>query len=123
MRTALKNISGLGAAGKGVHHYLKQRMTAAALLVLIPLFLYQFLASFTSGYAGVVAWLGSPLGAGVTFLCVSALVVHMRLGVQTVIEDYFGGGIRNIGLILNNLFALLLWLSAIYALIKISFGS
>ncbi len=123
MRTSYKNVTGLGSAHKGVEHYVKQRVTAVALLVLIPLFLLQFLSSFTSGYNGVMAWLGSPFGAAVTFLCISAMVVHMRLGVQTAIEDYFGGFLRTLGLWLNNLFSLALWLTAVYALISINFGS
>ncbi len=122
MRTSYKNVSGLGAAHKGVGHYIKQRVTALALLILIPLFLFQFLSSFTSGYNGVMAWLGSPFGAATTFLVVSASVVHMRLGVQTAIEDYIGGTLRKIALMLNGAFALGIWLIAVYALIKISFG-
>ncbi len=122
MRTSYKNITGLGSAHKGVGHFIKQRVSAIALLILVPLFLFQFLASFTTGYSGVMAWLGSPFGAAVTFLIVSAMVVHMRLGLQIAIEDYFGGAIRTVALLLNSFIALMLWLIALYALIKISFG-
>ncbi len=121
MRTSYKNVTGLGSAHKGVSHYIKQRVTAVALLILVPLFLFQFLASITTGYEGVMAWLGSPFGLGLSFLVISAMVVHMRLGVQTAIEDYFGGSLRTLALWLNGFFALVLWLIAIYALIKISF--
>ncbi len=120
--TARKRVTGLGSAHHGVGHYIKQRVTAIALLVLIPLFLFQFLSSFTSGYNGVMAWLGSPFGAAITFLTVSAMVVHMRLGLQTVIEDYLDGPGRVVALLLSSFFALVLWLIAVYALIKISFG-
>ncbi len=120
--TPYKRVTGLGSAHHGVGHYIKQRVTAIAMLVLIPLFLFQFLASLTTGYDGVMAWLGSPFGLAVTFLNVSVMVVHMRLGFQTVIEDYIGGMARKIALLLNGFFALALWLIALYALIKISFG-
>lgn len=120
--TANKKVTGLGSAHHGVGHYIKQRVTALAMLILIPLFLFQFLSSFTSGYAGVMAWLGSVFGAALTLFMVSAMVVHMRLGLQTVLEDYVGGAVRKLALLLNSFFALALWLIAVYALIKIHFG-
>jgi len=122
MRTALKSISGLGSAHEGTGHFIKQRVTAVILLVLVPLFLFQFLASLSSGYGGVMAWLGSPFGALVSFVMVSAMIAHMRIGLAVVIEDYVGGRARRLLLLLNALTALALWLVAIFALIKINFG-
>ncbi len=122
MRTALKTVTGLGSAHEGVSHFVRQRVTALVLLVLVPLFLFQFLASLGAGYGGVMAWLGSPFGALVTFVMVSALIAHMRIGLRVVIEDYVSGSMRRLLLLLNTLTALALWLVAIYALVKINFG-
>ncbi len=122
MRTAFKIVTGLGPAHDGVGHFVRQRVTALVLLVLVPLFLFQFLASLNTGYGGVVAWLGSPFGALLTLVLVSAMIAHMRIGLRVVIEDYVSGGARRLLLLLNALTTLALWLAAVYALVKINFG-
>ncbi len=120
--TPYKRITGLGASGGGTGHFIKQRVTALVLLVLVPLFLLQFLSSFTSGYDGVMAWLTTPFGALLTLFMLSAMIAHMRIGLGVVIEDYIGGAARALALMLNTFLCAALWVIALAALIKIYFG-
>jgi succinate dehydrogenase / fumarate reductase, membrane anchor subunit len=102
MRTPLGKVRGLGSAREGVHHFILQRVTAVALLGLVPWFLVSLTLAVREGYEGAVNWIAQPLNSALILLTVGAALYHMRLGMQVIIEDYltkpFG---RNLALILN----------------------
>ncbi|WP_182085997.1 succinate dehydrogenase, hydrophobic membrane anchor protein [Aureimonas sp. ME7] len=123
MRTPLKRVRGYGAAGEGTGHFWLQRLTAIANLFLISFFVVLLIALHDEPYAGVVAAFGNPLVGLVMALVVIAVTVHMRLGMQTVIEDYVHGGARVVLVILNTFFAVLVASASLFAIVKMSFGA
>ncbi|MGL4394953.1 MAG: succinate dehydrogenase, hydrophobic membrane anchor protein, partial [Hyphomicrobium sp.] len=75
-------------------------------------------------HAAVKAKLANPLIAiGLIGLIVSG-AIHMRLGMQTIIEDYVHGeGSKVLLLMLNTFFAAFIALTSLYAILKLSFGA
>ena len=56
-KTPTAAARGLGSAKSGTGHHIKQRVSAIALVVLIPWFLYAVIAASRGGYEGATAWL------------------------------------------------------------------
>lgn len=124
MRTPLKTARHLGSAKEGADHFWKQRVTAVA-NVFLGLFLVWLVASLAGAdHATAKAKLANPLVAlGILALIVSG-TIHMRLGMQTIIEDYVHGeGAKIVCLMLNTFFAAFIALLSVFAILKISFGA
>lgn len=124
MRTPLKNARRLGSAKEGANHFWLQRLTGAANLVLV-LFLVWLIASLAGAdHQTVKRTLAHPLIAIALGGLIISGTMHMRLGMQTIIEDYVHGEASKIVLLmLNTLFASAVALSCIYAILKLSFGA
>ncbi len=124
MRTPLKNVRHLGSAKDGTDHFWKQRVTALANLIL-GLFLIGLIAGLVGAdYATVRQTLSSPVVAIALVLLILSGMIHMRLGMQTIIEDYISGeGLKIVLLILNTFFAIAVGLASIFAILKLSFGA
>ena len=120
-RTPLSKARGLGAAKSGVGHFIGQRLSAVALIVLIPIFTWSLAKHGFGEYEAAAAWIGSPLGAIVTLLTLTAAFYHMRLGLQVVIEDYIHKSLTKMTLLgLNTLLAAGLWIASLYAVLRIA---
>ena len=61
-KTALGRVRGLGAAGHGGEHWIKERVSSAALLLLGTWFLVSLLLLPDLQPSTLTAWLSSPLG-------------------------------------------------------------
>ena len=122
--TPLKRVRGLGAAHSGTEHFWRQRMTAIAGLPLTIAFLIIVLSTVGKSHAAVVATLSHPLVAILMILFVVTGVVHMRIGMQVIIEDYVHEELPKIGLLaLNTFFSVAVGLGCVYAILKLSFGA
>ena len=122
MRTPLKNVRHLGSAKEGTDHFFRQRMTAVANLILAPLFVVLLVSLVGADYGIVKRALAHPLVAIPMILFIGAGLVHMRLGMQTIIEDYVRSDGRKIVLLmLNTFFVIIVGAIAAYALLKLSF--
>ena len=120
-RTPLARARGLGSAKSGVGHFIAQRVSALALVVLIPLFVWSIASLPSADYETARAWIGSPLGAILTLLTLTATFYHMRLGLQTLIEDYIHKPVTKAFLLsANTLIAAGLWIAALYAVLAIA---
>jgi succinate dehydrogenase / fumarate reductase membrane anchor subunit len=121
MRTPLGKVRGLGSAREGAHHFIVQRVTALALIGLVPWFLVSLTLAVRDGYGGAVDWIAQPLNAALILLTLGAALYHMRLGLQVIIEDYlakpFG---RNLALILNTFVCVALFAIAAVSVISIA---
>ena len=123
MRTPLSRIRGLGAAHHGTEHFWLQRLTAAANLLLLVVLIGIVVTLVGRSHATVIATLSKPLIAVLLVAAVISVTIHMRLGMQIVIEDYVHSPLRKVVLLmLNTFFAWGVGLSCIYAVLKISFG-
>ncbi|MBS0194879.1 MAG: succinate dehydrogenase, hydrophobic membrane anchor protein [Proteobacteria bacterium] len=88
MRTPLARARGLGSAKDGVHHWWVQRLTAVALALLTPWFVWLLLSMLGAGQDAWRMTLANPRYALPLLAFVLALFWHAKLGVQVVIEDY-----------------------------------
>ena len=122
MTTSAKNVRGLGSAGTGTQHHIRQRVTALALLFLVPWFMYSIVHACKTGYEGALTWVAQPVNAILLILTLSAALYHMRLGMQVVIEDYIArSGTRQALLILNTFAVFALATATILSVLKIWF--
>ena len=87
-RTPLKDAIGLGSAKQGLHHFVVQRITAVALLLLVPWFVWTVLRLLHLDAAGAHALVAQPCNAVLLLAFVVAVFWHAQLGLQVVIEDY-----------------------------------
>ncbi|MGF1461650.1 MAG: succinate dehydrogenase, hydrophobic membrane anchor protein [Maricaulaceae bacterium] len=123
LRTPLSRARGLGSAKHGTEHFIKQRVSAIALAILVPWFLISLIGAMEGGYLGAIAWIGAPVNAVLLVLLLTAAFFHMRLGLQVVVEDYISSHVgRAAALIANTFFAAALWVASVLAVVKISIG-
>ncbi len=124
MRSPLARVRGLGSAKEGADHFWKQRVTAFANIFLV-MFLGGLLVSIAGAeYAVVKMTLQQPLIAILLLLLVLSGVHHMRLGMQTIIEDYVRSeGRKILCLMLNSFFAISVALTCIFAVMKLAFAA
>lgn len=87
-RDPLKRARGLGSARSGTHHFIVQRITALALVVLGAWFVTLVLGLLHADYATARATLAMPFNAVLAIALVVAVFWHAQLGVQVILEDY-----------------------------------
>lgn len=123
LRTPLKNVRHLGSAKEGSDHFWKQRVTAVGNLFLTG-FLVAFLVTHVgSDHASLKAAFASPLVSVPLILLAISAAVHMKLGMQVIIDDYVRGeAIRVLCLMLNTFFTISVGAALVFAVLKLSFG-
>ncbi len=122
--TPLNRVLGLGTAKGAAEHWWLQRLTAVALIPLGLWFAGSLLALPDFGYAGVLAWVQRPLTSILLILLVVSIGYHSFLGVQVVIEDYITGKALKVAALVASAFAHVgLAVAAVFAVLKIAFGS
>src|SRR5690606_33350444 len=106
MRTPLKEVRRLGSAKEGADHFWMQRLTGAANLFLAIFAIGLTVSLVGADYADVAAAIAHPLVALPLLLFLVSAAIHMRLGMQVIIEDYVHGeGTKIVLLMLNTFFA------------------
>ena len=123
MRTPLGRVRGHGSAKSGIGDFIAQRLTAIANIPLTIAAVLIIIALIGRNHAAVVQILGSTPVAIVMVLFIVSVFYHMRIGMQTIIEDYVHEARAKYALlILNAFFAIAAGFAAIYAILKLSFG-
>jgi succinate dehydrogenase / fumarate reductase membrane anchor subunit len=123
-RTPLARVRGFGSAREGTDHFWKQRLTAVSNLVLVCILIWLLVNLAGADYATVKKTLARPQNAIALLLLVLSGVIHMRLGMQTIIEDYVHSeGRKVMALMLNSFFTMLVGLTSVFAVLKLSFGA
>ena len=125
LMTPLNRVLGLGTAKGAGEHWWLQRVTAVALLPLGLWLAYSAAhAAAASTTRSVSAWVQRPLTSILLILLVVAVGYHSALGVQVVIEDYVTGkGSQAATLMASTLAHVGLTIAAMFAVLKIAFGS
>ena len=123
LRTPLKNALGLGSARQGSHHFIIQRVTAVALVLLGAWFVWTVLSLLHLDYAGAHALVAQPCNAVLLLAFVVTVFWHAQLGLQVVIEDYVHARGSQLALQLAVKFLCFLGAAAsVLAILKIALG-
>jgi succinate dehydrogenase / fumarate reductase, membrane anchor subunit len=124
MRTPLKTARNLGSAKEGADHFWKQRVTGVANVVLGLFFVWLVASLAGADHPTVKKSISNPIHAIALLALIVSGTIHMRLGMQTIIEDYVRSeGPKIVLLMLNTFFAMAVSLISIFAILKLSFGA
>lgn len=122
--TELKKVRGLGSSGEGGEHWISERVTSLALLLLGVWLIASLLFLPSLDFGTVREWLRTPWGAVPMTLFVVFSFVHGLDGMKVVVDDYVHEAGNNFAVNTVLLFlaigggALALW-----ALAKVAFGA
>jgi len=123
-RTQLARIRGLGAAGSGTQEYWLVKLTSVALLPLTLYLIGALVALRHAGHADMAAAVSSAWIALPLFFFILANAVHMRIGMQNVIDDYIHSkGLKKIVSAANAFFSWGASGAAVYFLLKLGIGA
>jgi succinate dehydrogenase / fumarate reductase, membrane anchor subunit len=121
MRTPLGKVRFLGSARTGTTEAWLIHLTSLALVPLTLGFVWLLLDLLRKDYNGVRAELTHPIPAILLLAFILAGVVHMELGMRSIIVDYISGRPRAWALAANTCFAALLALACLYATLRVAF--
>ena len=123
IRTPLARVRGYGSAKSGTEQFWRQRLTAVANIPLTIAAVIILIMLLGRNQAATAQILGSPAVTIILALFIISVVTHMRIGVQTIIEDYVHDDSTKLTLVMANTFyCIAVGAVAIYALLKISLG-
>ena len=122
MITPLKRVRGLGSAKEGAGHFLQQRLTAAANIILVPFAVGLFAKLAGADLGTVKATLSHPGIAIAVVVLILSVCVHMRIGMQIIIEDYVQDESTKLILVMaNTFFTVAVALASAFAILMLSF--
>jgi succinate dehydrogenase / fumarate reductase membrane anchor subunit len=121
LRTPLSRVRFLGSARMGTTDARLIHLTSVALVPLTLGFVWLMIDLLRKDYNGVRAELTRPVPAILLLAFILAGIVHMELGMRSVIVDYIGGQSRAWALTANTCFAALLALACLYATLRVAF--
>jgi succinate dehydrogenase / fumarate reductase, membrane anchor subunit len=121
LRTPLGRVRFLGSARMGTAEARLVHLTSVALVPLTLGLVWLMLDLLRKDYNGVRAELARPLPAILLLAFIVAGIVHMELGMRSIIVDYIGGQSRAWALAANTCFAALLALACLYATLRVAF--
>lgn len=118
--TDRKRAEGLGSARAGTHHHWKMMISSAALVVLVPLFVFTFGLALGGSHADVLAWFARPFPAIITALTLIAVTLHCKAEAEEAIIDYVHGVRAKLLLVLVTVLAYAMIAAGLFALVKLA---
>jgi succinate dehydrogenase / fumarate reductase membrane anchor subunit len=88
LRTSLARARGLGSAKAGTETFWRQRLTSVLGVPLSIALIVIVLGCIGVDHATAAARVGNPFVATLLMLALLNFCVHMRIGMQIIIEDY-----------------------------------
>ena len=124
LRHPLRRAKGLGSAQSGVGHWWTQRVTAAAMVLLVIWLVVTVLAMLHSDYASARAMVAKPWNTLLFIAFAITAFWHAVLGLQVVIEDYVHTRWVEVAVLtLIKFLAVLGALASILAVLRIALGA
>jgi succinate dehydrogenase / fumarate reductase membrane anchor subunit len=121
LRTPLGRVRSLGSARSGTTEAWLMHVTSLALIPLTLGFVWLLLDLLHMDYNGVRAALERPAPAILLLAFILTGIVHMELGMRSIVVDYIHGEARAWALAANTLFCALLAVACAYATLRIAF--
>jgi succinate dehydrogenase / fumarate reductase, membrane anchor subunit len=124
MATPLHRVRHFGSAHGGTDHFWRQRLTGAANAVLVVGLIGLAFAVVGKPYGDIAAIIGSPFVAALLVLLFVSATIHMRIGMQSIVEDYIHGqALKVVLLAASTFFAAAVAVTAILAIVKLALGA
>src|SRR3984893_9541501 len=121
VRPAMSRVRFLGSAKSGTVDAWNMRITSVALVPLSIAFVAIVLSLLGQDYAALRDALGHPLPAILMLLFILSGVFHMKLGMQSIIDDYVHAArLKERALIANFIFSVCVGLACTCAVLKLS---
>jgi succinate dehydrogenase / fumarate reductase membrane anchor subunit len=121
--TPLGKVRGLGASGEGGHHWLEERFSSVALVLLSLWLIFSILMLPVLDFGTLKEWLGSAWGAIPMALLIVAAFKHGFDGLKVAVDDYVHDEGNRIGVhFVLNMAAIAGASISLFALAKIVFG-
>ena len=122
--TPLGKVRGLGSAHHGGGHWLEERFTSVALVLLSFWLIFSLVMLPNLERATLTEWLGSPWGAIPMALLIVTAFKHGLDGLKVAVDDYVHDDGNRIGIHFILTMAAIAGASiALFALAKIAFGA
>jgi succinate dehydrogenase / fumarate reductase membrane anchor subunit len=122
-KSPIGRARGFGAAKEGTAQWWTQRMTAIALVPLGVWFSVSIIALIGASQPEVADWLGSRRTAVMMSLLLVATFYHLKLGMQTIIEDYVHNEVvKLLSLVLINFTCIALAFICVFSVLKLAIG-
>lgn len=118
--TDRKRATGLGSAKSGTEHHWSMTVSSAALLVLIPLFVFTFGPMLGAPYEEVTAYFARPFPAVVAALTFLVGFKHFADGVRVLIEDYVHGVAQKVAILVMTFVSYGAMAFGLYAIIRLA---
>jgi len=110
-----------GSGKLATRHFITQRLTGALGIAFTIFFIWLVVRLAGADRAEMLAVIGNPFVAIVTALLVINVCVHMRIGMQEIIEDYIDDPrLHSLTMLLNNFFCLAIAVIGVLAIAKIA---
>ena len=118
--TDRKRAQGFGSAKSGTTHHYQVQVTSAALVILVPLFVFTFGTILGQPYEIILIYYAQPFPALVAAATILVSMIHFRQGVQVLLEDYTRGELRHWGIIAAICACYALAAAALFALARLA---
>ena len=118
--TDRKRAKGLGSAKTGTAHFWAMKVSSAALLVLVPLFVCTLGLVIGESHQDVIAHFARPGPALIVALTLIVGLEHFKSGAQVLIEDYVHGTAQKIWIIAVICMSYALMATGLFAIAKMA---